>query len=140
MKNNIHSLKELRREKELLKAKMELTKSAFKMSLGNNRREVKNLLINRIALPVGLGAAVSLVTQALGKAKTKHEDQQEVMAAEMPVESSHETPWWVAPSLKLITALGVYLKSLLQQKEPDDQMAQDVSSHNGVEGDTSLET
>jgi hypothetical protein len=110
MANNINNLEELRREKELLKMKMKITQKAFFNSLGENRRQVQRLVVNKIALPVGAGALTSLVIQALAK---KNKDDAEIMG-EMPPEEQAASHWWVP----IVRTLMRFLENYLNQIDP----------------------
>lgn len=110
MANNINNLQELRREKELLKMKMKITKQAFFGSLGQNRRQVQRLFVNKIALPVGAGALTSLVIQALAK---KNKGDAEIMGEMMPEEQT-ASHWWVP----IVRTLMRFLENYLNQIDP----------------------
>ena len=60
MKKSITTLAELRAEKEKLKQTMEITRNEFAQSIGTNKTQMKDFLLKRAALPVGiLGAATT---------------------------------------------------------------------------------
>lgn len=111
MSKKINSLEELRREKELIRLKMKLTREAFRHSLNNNRRETKRLLINRVALPVGVGALTSWLIQLLTNSK-EDVNQQKLEA------SAASTPWWVQPARMLIGFLESYLEQIAPSESP----------------------
>ena len=112
MAYNINNLEELRREKELLKMKMKITKQAFFGSLGENRRQVQRLFINKVALPVGAGALTSLIIQALAK-KNKSPEDVEIMG-EVLQEEQTASHWWVP----IVRTLMRFLENYLNQIDP----------------------
>lgn len=110
MANNINNLEELRREKELLKMKMKITQRAFFSSLGENRRQVQRLVVNRIALPVGAGALTTFIIQALAK---RNKEDAEIMG-EMLEKEQRASHWWVP----IVRTLMRFLDNYLNQIDP----------------------
>ena len=62
MKKQITTLEDLHREQRKLELQMEVTKREFAHSLGTTRNQLKDFLLNKVALPVGVAglAAVSI--------------------------------------------------------------------------------
>ncbi len=59
MIDNIESLEQLEKEKEKLEMMMKVTKDALAQSLGTNRKQLKDFLLKKVAIPagaIGIGA------------------------------------------------------------------------------------
>ena len=70
MKNKkITSLKELKIRKKELRMEMELTKREFSHSMGSSRAELKNFLVQKVALPAGVaGLGIAGISKLVSNA------------------------------------------------------------------------
>lgn len=73
MKNNITSLAALRQEKKKLRMEIELSKREFAHSLGSSRANLKDFLVQKVAIPAGV-AGLGMV--GVNKLMSGDEDHQ----------------------------------------------------------------
>ena len=73
-KQKIKSLKALKREKQLLKARMEISKQEFSNTAGRMGGNVKSFFFNKVALPASL---LGLTAFSLKHGSNNHHPQQE---------------------------------------------------------------
>lgn len=76
MKNTITSLAALREEKKKLKMEIELSKREFAHSLGSSRANLKDFLVQKVAIPAGIAgvgiAGVNKLMSSDNKTSSSH--------------------------------------------------------------------
>jgi len=99
MNKRITTLKELRKEKEKLKIKMEVTKHAFSKGLGASRREAGRFFWSKLALPAILAG---LTAKGVSNLFSSNGQAEEKVAAEAEADSS---PHWIERFLPLVFSI-----------------------------------
>jgi len=75
---NITTLAELEAEQEKLKMLMEVTEQEFSRSIGSNRHQLKDFMIQNVAIPAGaVGVGVAALNKLVGDDDDKQKDKQQ---------------------------------------------------------------